>query len=76
MLRFGLLGAGRIGQVHGNNIAINPRAKLAAIYDPYGDGAARLAAATGAEIRDIDKIIKAKDIDPSSSARRPIRMPI
>ena len=26
MLRFGLLGAGRIGQVHGKNIATNPRA--------------------------------------------------
>ena len=31
MLRFGLLGAGRIGQVHGKNIAVNPRAELVAI---------------------------------------------
>ncbi len=63
MLRFGLLGAGRIGQVHGKNIAINPRAKLVAIYDPFEDAANSLAKATGAEVRDMDQIIKGKDID-------------
>jgi myo-inositol 2-dehydrogenase / D-chiro-inositol 1-dehydrogenase len=63
MLRFGLLGAGRIGQVHGKNIATNPRATLAAIYDPFADAAKKLAAETGAEIRGMDAIIKGKDID-------------
>jgi myo-inositol 2-dehydrogenase / D-chiro-inositol 1-dehydrogenase len=63
MLRFGLLGAGRIGQVHGRNIAINPRAKLAAIYDPFEDAAHALAKATGAEMRRMDDIIEGKDID-------------
>ncbi len=63
MLRFGLLGAGRIGQVHGKNIAANPRAKLAALYDPFPEAAKSLAAATGAEIRDMDAIINGKDID-------------
>ena len=63
MLRFGLLGAGRIGQVHGKNIATNPRAKLVAIYDPFEDAANKLAAETGAQVRDMDKIIKGKDID-------------
>jgi myo-inositol 2-dehydrogenase / D-chiro-inositol 1-dehydrogenase len=63
MLRFGLLGAGRIGQVHGKNIATNPRATLAAIYDPFADAAKKLAAETGAEVRDMDAIIKGKDID-------------
>jgi len=33
MLRFGLLGAGRIGQVHGRNIAGNARARLVALAD-------------------------------------------
>ena len=60
MLRFGLLGAGRIGQVHGMNIATNPRAKLVAIYDPFEDAANKLAAETGAQVRDMDKIIKGK----------------
>ncbi len=63
MLRFGLLGAGRIGQVHGNNIAANPRAKLVAIFDTFEDSAAKLARATGAEVRSMDEIIKGKDID-------------
>lgn len=63
MLRFGLLGAGRIGQVHGKNIATNPRATLAAVYDPFADAAKKLAAETGAEVRDMDAIIKGKDID-------------
>lgn len=63
MLRFGLLGAGRIGQVHGKNVASNPRATLAAIYDPFSDAAKKLSAETGAEVRDMDAIIKGKDID-------------
>jgi myo-inositol 2-dehydrogenase / D-chiro-inositol 1-dehydrogenase len=63
MLRFGLLGAGRIGQVHGKNIATNPRAKLVAIFDPFEDAAKKLATETGAQVRDMDKIIKGKDVD-------------
>ncbi|MGL4489172.1 MAG: inositol 2-dehydrogenase [Rhizobiaceae bacterium] len=63
MLRFGLLGAGRIGQVHGRNIAANPRAQLVAIFDPFEDAAKKLAAETDAQVRSMDKIIKGKDID-------------
>lgn len=63
MLRFGLLGAGRIGRVHGKNIAINPHAKLVAIHDTFGEAASTLATETGAEVRNVDQIIKAKDID-------------
>ena len=33
MLRFGLLGAGRIGKIHGGNIAASPKAKLVAVAD-------------------------------------------
>ena len=38
MISIALLGAGRIGQIHGRNIAASPRAKLAAIADPFPDG--------------------------------------
>lgn len=63
MLRFGLLGAGRIGQVHGKNIAVNHRAKLVAVFDVFSDAANLLAAATGAQVRSTDDIINGKDID-------------
>ena len=43
MLSFALLGAGRIGIMHAQNIAEHPHATLAAVYDP-SDTAARTAA--------------------------------
>ena len=63
MLRFGLLGAGRIGQIHGRNIAASPEASLVAIADVDRKAAAALAEATGAEVRDLDAIVGAGDID-------------
>jgi myo-inositol 2-dehydrogenase/D-chiro-inositol 1-dehydrogenase len=63
MLRFGLLGAGRIGQIHGNNIAASPDATLVAIADVDKAAAARLAKSTGAEVREPKDIIGAGDID-------------
>ena len=63
MLRFGLLGAGRIGQIHGRNIAASPEAALVAIADVDRKAAAALADATGAEVRDLDAIVGAGDID-------------
>ena len=33
MIRFGVLGAGRIGKVHAATIAANPKAKLAYVAD-------------------------------------------
>jgi myo-inositol 2-dehydrogenase / D-chiro-inositol 1-dehydrogenase len=38
-LRFGLIGTGRIGQVHAAGIAADPDATLAWVADPYIDGA-------------------------------------
>jgi myo-inositol 2-dehydrogenase/D-chiro-inositol 1-dehydrogenase len=63
MLRFGLLGAGRIGQIHGRNIAAAPGASLVAIADLDGEAAAALAERTGASVRDAIAIIAAGDID-------------
>jgi myo-inositol 2-dehydrogenase / D-chiro-inositol 1-dehydrogenase len=63
MIRFGLLGAGRIGQIHGRNAAASPKGTLVAIADPFPKGAESLAAATGAEVRDVDAIFGANDID-------------
>ncbi len=48
MLKFALLGCGRIGKMHGDNIAAHPKARLVAAYDVNGDAAAAVAAAHGA----------------------------
>jgi myo-inositol 2-dehydrogenase/D-chiro-inositol 1-dehydrogenase len=56
MLTMALLGAGRIGQIHGRNIADNPRARLATIADADAGAAKALAAATGAKVATIDAV--------------------
>ena len=63
MISIGLLGAGRIGQIHGRNIAASPRARLAAIADPFPDGAKALSAATGAPIRTPEEILADPSVD-------------
>ena len=63
MISIGLLGAGRIGQIHGRNIAHSARARLAAIADPMPNGAKSLSEATGAPIRTPDEILADKSID-------------
>src|SRR5690606_9315465 len=63
MISIGLLGAGRIGQIHGRNIAANPRARLAAIADPMPEGAKALSAATGAPVKTPEEILADKGID-------------
>ena len=63
MLRFGLLGAGRIGKLHGGNIAGSAKAKLVAIADVDAAAAKALAAATGAEAASADQILADRSID-------------
>lgn len=46
-LRFGLIGTGRIGQVHAAAIAASPDTRLSWVADPFVDGAERVAAAYG-----------------------------
>jgi myo-inositol 2-dehydrogenase/D-chiro-inositol 1-dehydrogenase len=63
MIRFGLLGAGRIGKIHGGNIAQSPDAELVALADADPAAAKALAEKTGAAVRTVAEIIAAKDID-------------
>lgn len=49
-LRFGLIGAGRIGQVHAASIAGNPETALALVADPFVAGAESLAARFGGRV--------------------------
>jgi myo-inositol 2-dehydrogenase/D-chiro-inositol 1-dehydrogenase len=61
-MRVGLLGAGRIGRIHGGNIAAHPRATLAAVADADAAAADQLAAAIGAVVTTVDAVIDAEDI--------------
>ncbi len=62
-VRFALLGAGRIGKVHAKAIQSNPKAKLIAVADAMAGAANDLAGQYGAEVRTIDAIEAASDID-------------
>jgi myo-inositol 2-dehydrogenase/D-chiro-inositol 1-dehydrogenase len=63
MIRFGVIGAGRIGKVHSATIASNPKAQLAYIADTMPKAAEELAAKHGAKVASVDEIMKAKDVD-------------
>ena len=63
MLNIGLLGAGRIGQVHAVNINAHTGSRLAVVSDVHGPSAEALAKSYGAAIRHSDDIIADPDID-------------
>ncbi len=62
-VRFAVLGAGRIGQVHAQAIAATDGADLKAIADPIAQAAEAAQARFGGDIRDIDTILAADDVD-------------
>jgi myo-inositol 2-dehydrogenase/D-chiro-inositol 1-dehydrogenase len=62
-VRFGVLGAGRIGQVHARAVASVPGARLVAVADPLAEAAGRVAEAWGCDIRTIGEIEASGDID-------------
>jgi myo-inositol 2-dehydrogenase/D-chiro-inositol 1-dehydrogenase len=63
MLNIGLLGCGRIGQVHARSIARLGNARLVAVADAFPQAAENLAAQTGAAVRSSSEIIASADID-------------
>lgn len=63
MLRLGLLGCGRIGQVHARSIKALDSARIVAVADAMPAAAQALAASTGAEVRDVGAILSAPDVD-------------
>ena len=62
-VRFAILGAGRIGQVHARAISGNENAVLAVISDPIESAARSVADRYAAQIRDVEAIATADDID-------------
>ncbi len=63
MVSIGLLGCGRIGQVHAQSLARMKNARLTAVADFLPEAAEALANASGAQVRSAEEIIAALDID-------------
>ncbi len=62
-LRFGLLGAGRIGKVHAKAISADAGATLVAVADAMAPAAQAISAQYGCEVRTVDAILASADID-------------
>jgi myo-inositol 2-dehydrogenase/D-chiro-inositol 1-dehydrogenase len=62
-VRFGLLGAGRIGKVHAKAVSGNPDAVLVAVADAFPEAANAIAKQYGCAVRTIEEIEKSADID-------------
>jgi myo-inositol 2-dehydrogenase/D-chiro-inositol 1-dehydrogenase len=62
-VRFGVLGAGRIGKVHAKAVSANSKAKLVAVADAFDKAATDLAGQYGCEVRTIEQILVSADID-------------
>ena len=58
MLRFGIIGTGRIGDMHARLVALQPDAVVTCCYDVYEDNARRTAQAVGARATtDVDALL-------------------
>lgn len=62
-MKVGLLGAGRIGRIHGLNVAQHKNAKLVAVADAHAAAAEALAAEAGARTASIEAILADQGID-------------
>ena len=62
-MRFGVIGAGRIGKVHAGNIARRADASVAMVADADAGAAASLAASCGAKVATIEAILASKEVD-------------
>lgn len=63
MLRIGILGAGRIGQVHGRTLKHLDTAQAVAVSDYFDEAAKKLADEHGAKVMTTDEIIASPEVD-------------
>lgn len=63
MLKIGILGCGRIGQVHARSLFMVDGARVAAVTDAFADAANALAAKTGASVMSAEEMIASPEID-------------
>jgi myo-inositol 2-dehydrogenase/D-chiro-inositol 1-dehydrogenase len=62
-VRFGLLGAGRIGKVHAKAVTGDANARLVAVADAMAPAAQAIADQYGCDVRSIEAILASDDID-------------
>jgi myo-inositol 2-dehydrogenase / D-chiro-inositol 1-dehydrogenase len=62
-MRFGIIGAGRIGKIHASNVAARKDCEVRLIADADSAAAQSLADATGGRVASIDAILASSDID-------------
>ncbi len=62
-MKFGIIGAGRIGKIHAGNVAARKDCSVSLVADADKAAATALAASTGAKVAEIDAIIASKEID-------------
>lgn len=63
MVRFAVLGAGRIGKVHAATIARSANAGISVVADAMPEAAEALAASVGARVASVEAAITASDVD-------------
>jgi myo-inositol 2-dehydrogenase/D-chiro-inositol 1-dehydrogenase len=64
MLRFAVLGAGRIGKIHAANVAADPRTQVVVVADPFKDSVEPLAQQIGCDASlDCAAAIDREDVD-------------
>jgi myo-inositol 2-dehydrogenase/D-chiro-inositol 1-dehydrogenase len=63
MLRFALIGAGRIGRLHAGNLAAEPRVRFIAVTDVAAAAAEAAAAAHGVRAVSVEEAVTGADID-------------
>jgi myo-inositol 2-dehydrogenase/D-chiro-inositol 1-dehydrogenase len=63
MIRFTLIGAGRIGRIHAENVARHPQARLAYVADADPGAAQALADRWSAKTVSLDEAVTARDVD-------------
>ncbi len=62
-MRFGIIGAGRIGKIHAANVAARKDCEVRLIADADRAAAQSLAEATGGKVAEIDAILASSEID-------------
>ncbi len=62
-MRFGIIGAGRIGKIHAANVAARRDCEVAFVADADPNAAATLAEATGAKTGSVDEILDSSSVD-------------
>jgi len=62
-MKFGIIGAGRIGKIHASNVAARKDCSVALVADADAAAAASLAEATGGKVGSIDEIFASKSVE-------------